>query len=1094
MDRETGEPLLNADGSAVTAEATFTAESEDGTANVTFTFDASKLGGKSIVVFEYLMFGTEIIASHEDIENENQTVHFPEIGTTAENEQGTHISKAAEDISITDTVTYRNLIPGLEYDVSGVLMDKATGETLLDDNGAEIVSTATFTPETADGTIEITFNFSGVTMEGKTAVAFETVSYDNREVAVHTDIDDEAQSIHIPKIHTSAVSDAGSQMVKAGEEMTIIDTVTYENLIPGVEYTIHGILMDKATGAALLDDNKQEIKTSKTFTPDSANGSVDVAFKFAGISMKGVTTVVFESLTYQDTEIATHEDIHDAGQTICVPNIQTTALSDKDTHFAQAADEIVVHDTVAYTNLMPGKEYTVKGVLMDKHTGEALLDDNGSKITAESTFVAEESNGSVVVTFKFSGVKLGGKAAVAFEDLFYGDQEVAIHADIDDAEQTVYIPEIKTEALSEKDMHIVKATEDITISDTVSYKGLIPGLEYTVTGALMDQSTGEAILDDLGNRITSRTVFTPDASDGAVTVTFKFPGVTLAGKTVVAFENLFYDEQQIAVHADIHDASQTIQLPKIHTTAVSDAGTKLVEATEKMTIIDTVEYENLIPGEKYVMNGKLMDQSTGEALLDDNENEINASTAFTAAEANGTVDVTFEFPGVNTKNITTVAFESLTYQGVEIAAHADIHDANQTVCIPEIHTTAASKAGTHIVEATKDITVVDTVVYANLIAGKEYTVRGTLMNKATGEAMLDDSGKEITAETTFVAETPNGSVDVTFVFSGVTLAGKTMVAFEQMFMESQIVATHADIEDEDQTIYIPKIGTTLTDEDGKKTVDPMEEVKLVDEVSYSNLIPGKAYVISGVLMSKNTGDALRNADGTPIVVEQEFVPETADGKISVSFAFNASALRGQTVVAFEQITLDGVAVATHADFEDEGQSVVVNGPAIKTEATVDGEHKFTAKGNVTLTDVVSYEGLVPGHEYTIFGVLMDKGTGKAVLDRSGREITASVVLIPKEPSGSVEVKFHFDATMMGGMTLVVFERIMRDDTELATHADINDAAQSVSVEAVEHTPETGDSGIGRHLLMGCTSTVMIAGIGIYLMSCKRPKGKRESHE
>ena len=355
-----------------------------------------------------------------------------------------------------------------------------------------------------------------------------------------------------------------------------------------------------------------------------------------------------------------------------------------------------------------------------------------------------------------------------------GIMAVAIHADIDDAEQTVYIPEIKTEALSEKDMHIVKATEDITISDTVSYKGLIPGLEYTVTGALMDQSTGEAILDDLGNRITSRTVFTPDASDGAVTVTFKFPGVTLAGKTVVAFENLFYDEQQIAVHADIHDASQTIQLPKIHTTAVSDAGTKLVEATEKMTIIDTVEYENLIPGEKYVMNGKLMDQSTGEALLDDNENEINASTAFTAAEANGTVDVTFEFPGVNTKNITTVAFESLTYQGVEIAAHADIHDANQTVCIPEIHTTAASKAGTHIVEATKDITVVDTVVYANLIAGKEYTVRGTLMNKATGEAMLDDSGKEITAETTFVAETPNGSVDVTFVFSSVTLAGKTI--------------------------------------------------------------------------------------------------------------------------------------------------------------------------------------------------------------------------------------------------------------------------------------------------------------------------------
>lgn len=70
---------------------------------------------------------------------------------------------------------------------------------------------------------------------------------------------------------------------------------------------------------------------------------------------------------------------------------------------------------------------------------------------------------------------------------------------------------------------------------------------------------------------------------------------------------------------------------------------------------------------------------------------------------------------------------------------------------------------------------------------------------------------------------------------------------------------------------------------------------------------------------------------------------------------------------------------------------------------------------------------------------------------------------------------------------MVFESLTRGETELASHADINDTAQSVSVT---HAPKTGDNGISAYLLMGTGSAMMAAGIGIYMVSNRR---KRENN-
>lgn len=1093
MDKKTGEAVLDQAGNPITAKTVYTPKKSSGTANVNFVFDASQLRGKELVVFEQVLYCESLVCIHEDINDAGQTIRVtnPEIGTTAAVD-GEHIALATDKITLVDTVSYADLIPGKAYTVSGQLMIKETSQALLNADGNAVIASKTFVPEKSSGKVDISFVFDAGALSGQTLVAFESLLYAEESVAEHAVIEDEDQSVHLPNIGTALKTDDENKVSDPLPTVKLFDSVAYENLIPGKEYTIVGKLMVKETGDALLDKGGTPVTSTVTFVPNEPNGTAILPFTIDARKLGGKSVVAFETIQYNGKDIAIHADLSDADQTVSIndPFIDTVATVNGE-HIAQVAENTVLTDKVYYSNVTPGKMYTIVGKLMNHETGDVLRDADDAPVTAKVQFTAEAASGSVEVVFSLNSASLAGKSVVAFEELMREDEVIASHRDMEDENQTVHFPVIGTTAKSEQGTHISKAQENISITDTVAYRNLIPGKEYTVSGILMDKSTDKPMLDDLGKEIKATATFTPDSTDGNIDVVYTFPGITLAGKTIVAFENLFCGEHLLVTHSDIEDADQTVYLPKIHTTAVSDAGSKLVESTGNMRIIDTVKYENLIPGEEYTLNGKLMDQDTGKAMLDDNGKEITSTATFISAAADGSVDVTFAFTGTGTKGKTVVVFESLVYKGAEVAAHSDISDAGQTVCIPEIHTTAVSKAGNHIVEATGEVTVTDTVVYANLIPGKEYTVKGALMDKSTGEAVLDDNGEEIVAETAFTAEEANGSVDVTFVFSGTSMAGKTVVAFEQMYLGRQIVATHADIDDEDQTVYIPKIGTVMTDESGAKAVDPVAFVTLVDEVSYSNLIPGKTYEVNGTLVIKSTGEGLPDANGVPVSVKKEFTPESADGKVSVTFTFDASALCGETVVAFEQVFLDGVSIATHANPEDAEQSIFVNAPAIKTEATVSGQHEFTARKNVALVDTVSYEGLVPGHEYIVSGVLMNKETGKAVLDKSGNEITASTTFVPKESSGSVDVKFRFDAIELEGTTLVVFESLTQGETELASHADINDAAQSVFVS---YAPKTGDNGTSSYLLMGTGSAMMAVGIGIYMASNKRKREDNASEQ
>ena len=1040
----------------MTQTVDFTPVEKNGTQDVVFTFDASDLAGKSVVAFEELSVNGEFCAEHKDKDDENQTVTFPSIQTTArDSKTEDHVANATDSVSIIDTVTYSGLKVGETYTITGTLMDADTGKAVLDDDGNEITASKEFVAPAKDGSVDITFNFAGVSLAGKKIVAFEEVCYKGRRYAVHADLSDEGQTVYVPKIRTKAL-DANTRLnqVKADSNATVVDTVTYENLLPGKKYTMKGVLMTSAGNALMV--NGRTITASTEFTPTTPNGSVDVTFNFDASEIGGRKLVFYEYLELDGDTVASHTDISDTDQTIYVPSIKTTIIdSENGSHNAAADEEITLIDTVRYNGLEVGRKYSVTGTLVDKETGKALLDDAGKEITASNEFTAEKPNGTIEITFKFSGVSLAGKTTVAFEHMYTDGKEVAVHADLKDEKQTQYLPSVHTTATSNDTQdHVTGSNEKVTITDLVSMKALKIGTEYTVSGTLMNAATGKPVLVD-GKTITSRRTFTADSHDMTVSLTYTLNASELAGTTTVVFENLYSDGALLAVHADTKDAEQTVYIPEIHTTA-KDQTTQInhTEAKKQATIVDTVSYTNLLPGKEYTVSGTLMDKETGKAVLADGK-EITASTTFTPEKSEGSVDVVFTFDASVVAPKTVVAFETLTYKKIQIAVHADIEDKDQTVYIPKVHTTAiADDTKDHVTEAKKDVTIVDTVSYEGLEVDREYTVKGVLMNKATGKAILVDD-KEVTASATFTPEEKNGTVDVTFTFDGSALEDTLIVVFETLYTEGKEVGIHADIDDDAQTVYIPKIQTEA--KDAVTEIDHTEalpKAKIIDTVSYSSLLPGKEYTVTGTLMNKETKEPVL-IDGEKVTASTTFTAEKAEGSVEVVFEFDASAIAGTTVVAFESMEYKGIEVAVHADIEDENQTVYI--PDVHTTATATDteDHVTGANEEVTITDEVALTGLKVGNEYTVRGVLMDRNTG-AEIQVGGESITDEKTFTAETADMTVTLTYTLDASKLAGTTTVVFETLYTAVTEemgveVGRHHDLTDEGQTVYIPEIHTT-------------------------------------------
>ena len=234
---------------------------------------------------------------------------------------------------------------------------------------------------------------------------------------------------------------------------------------------------------------------------------------------------------------------------------------------------------------------------------------------------------------------------------------------------------------------------------------------------------------------------------------------------------------------------------------------------------------------------------------------------------------------------------------------------------PYIGTTATDKVdGDKKLEANGGV-VVDTIDYVGLKPGEEYTMKGELMEKDK-DGNVTPTG--IVAETTFTPEESEGSVDVEFTVPE-GYEGKTLVVFEELEKDGEVVADHKKPESVNQTVVIgeraPLIGTIAHEKDSDESDKIIDNGKVIDKVEYTNFIPGKEYTIKGELINYR--------DGKPsgIKAEKTFTPEEANGVVELEFDIPAD-FGTEVLVAFETAyDADGNKVADHVDLNDGAQTI-----------------------------------------------------------------------------------------------------------------------------------------------------------------------------
>lgn len=427
---------------------------------------------------------------------------------------------------------------------------------------------------------------------------------------------------------------------------------------------------------------------------------------------------------------------------------------------------------------------------------------------------------------------------------------------------------------------------------------------------------------------------------------------------------------------------------------------------------------------------------------------------------------------VDTQNA-DVAVQSMDDpSGKLLYSHSDLNDENETFYVPKVQTVLTNTANDHYFTTAAGSTLVDTVTYSGLKPGRAYTLTGKLMDKDTGKAATDKSGKEITGTATFTPSTANGTAKVNFSFDGSNLKGKTLVAYETLngisvaygiASSKKDLAIHKDISDADQSVTNMSLSTTAKDQkSGTKQVTLSRTAKIDDTVSYKGAIRGTSYKINGTLMNKSTGEAAVDGDGKPITASGVFTAGSATGTATVTFTFNTNGMAGGAYVAFEEVyeTTGGTETlwGTHMDLNDEAQTVYV--PSISTNLIdEDSQTNYTyIRDNVKAHDLVTYEGLIAGKTYKLTGTLVEKSTGKTFVDANGKTATITQTFTPDSDSGSVDMVFDINPSNLKTSALVAFETLSCNGEQVTIENDLDNEQQTLHFPILSTTAKGKVSG------------------------------------
>ena len=340
-------------------------------------------------------------------------------------------------------------------------------------------------------------------------------------------------------------------------------------------------------------------------------------------------------------------------------------------------------------------------------------------------------------------------------------------------------------------------------------------------------------------------------------------------------------------------------------------------------------------------------------------------------------------------------------------------------------------------------------------------------------------------------------MEITFTFDSRILADlryDKLIVCETIYANGGIgwkpIAHHRDfsMSNNSQSIEIPQIRTTASSQMGS-VLPESPNVLITDRIWYQNLIPGVEYTAVGniqyaVLDSDgnitDSGPLLQG--GLEVKAQTTFVPDSPNGFVDVEFTVNASDVHARNIdrlVVFEELySSPGVLVGVHADIEDEYQTISLISLSSSASGP-DGSRSVAPATQITVTDTVYYEGLIPGHTYRMETDLMNCVTGES-------DAHCSTVFCPETSVGSIDIPIVFDGSDYLVEKLVVFEKIYdgRTGDLIKSHCDWNELSQTITF-----MPQTGI--VKNNIYRDKGIMTLVAGAGVLIVWYVMPSKKKE---
>lgn len=846
------------------------------TASVTFTgVNTSNVKSRKLVFYEYLVEGSvtktvsldsagkpvepaNCVAKDASVSNKAQTVNVISLETKVlVDSTKTNVAPADEKVDVTDTVTLHNLVAGTKFTLVGKVSD---GENIKVENEVE------FTAKGDDETVSVPLKGLNLTeYAGKSLYVICELKYDGEVIATHNeDGTDPDEKFYVPAVETNAIDATTNTQYSILDKTQIIDSVKYSNLPTEYEYELETTFVDSATGeeikkteiekdpywsmlkdlgyvtdetssdstgdsvaedtGKIVSEVGKAFKRTQILKPEKMDDTVDVAFDIdpRSFNLEGKTITIQQVIKLNGVVVAKHIDKDAKSQQISFPTGSTLAVDNTShNHTIAPTKNADVVDTIFCKNLATGISVDFYGIAIDKDTNKPV-ELNGKPVVVKQNETISKADQEVQLHYVVDGTKLKGKRLTSFVFAVYNGKIVFKHTDLNSAEQSFSFSSLRTKFLDDKNgTHATMLTEDVHQTDTVTLDGLTKGEGFTLKGVVYNKSTRKPMLVN-GKQVTNSIDFTAKGNSEEVALKYQYNGLKSdayhkdKNDDLVSFVYLYKDGVLIDKEEDFDSFDQTIKLPSCGTSA-SDGITELHVGYASKTAIfrDTVDYYNLIVGDWYSTKLTLHLNKNGRdvgPLKDANGNLITATVKFQAKTTDGSVKVEVKYDASLLAGETVVAFESITTNGYEVCAHADITDKGQSVHYPELKTSAKnSKDNSQHVKEGEVAKIVDTVNYSKLDSSVAYKVVTEAWDYNTQQIVVSD-GKKVRKVTELHVDSKkpeNGSFDVSMSFKTDGLGKHRIVIFEYVYdNKGNLISKEADFDAESQTIYIDKPNQT----------------------------------------------------------------------------------------------------------------------------------------------------------------------------------------------------------------------------------------------------------------------------------------------